>query len=129
MNGITKFGVSAVMAASIAAGGVAIAGTTAASAATSPAVVSACSTSVSNHAFPKRATTYRAGSAGLVTVAPVNSTTIRVAAVHPAAGWRYFIDTGRGSSVDVYFRGGTHSVKFEAEINDWGGLTTTVTNC
>jgi hypothetical protein len=29
----------------------------------------------------------------------------------------------------VYFRSGGHTLKFEAEINDWGGLTVTITHC
>jgi hypothetical protein len=82
-----------------------------------------------NYAFPSKPTTYRAGAAGSVTVAPVNAGTIRVNAVHPARGYRSFVDSGRGSSVDVYFHNRTSNVKFEAEINDSGGLTVTITTC
>ena len=46
-----------------------------------------------------------------------------MATVHAAKGWRVAIDSSVGSSVDVYFRHVTHTLKFEAEINDAGGLT------
>jgi hypothetical protein len=129
MNRITKLGISALMAASVAAGAVGIAGSGVASASTKPSVVSACSVKATNYAYPRTATRYRAGTAGSVSVAGVTSATIRVASLQPAAGWRSFVDTSSGSSVDVYFSSGTHRVKFEAEINDWGGLTITVTSC
>jgi hypothetical protein len=82
-----------------------------------------------NYPFPHGPKSYRAGAAGTVTVAPVNSATIKVAAVHAARGYRAFVDSGQGSSVDVYFTSHTRSVKFEAEVNDGGGLTVTVTTC
>jgi hypothetical protein len=62
-------------------------------------------------------------------VAPVNRQTIRVVATHPALGWRATVDSSVGSSVDVYFRRAGHSIAFEAEINDWGGVTVTVLSC
>jgi hypothetical protein len=34
-----------------------------------------------------------------------------------------------GSSVDVVFRSASHAVAFEAEVNDWGGVTVTVRSC
>jgi len=50
-----------------------------------------------------------------------------VVTVSSAKGYRASIDSSSGSSVDVYFRHGAHTVKFEAEINDSGGLTVLVT--
>jgi hypothetical protein len=129
MNRIMKLGISALMAASVAAGAVGIAGSGLASASTGSSAVSACSVAAKNYAYPRTATTYRARTAGTVTVVGVNAGTIRVARVHPAAGWRSFVDTSSGSSVDIYFSSGAHRVKFEAEINDWGGLTVTITAC
>ena len=79
--------------------------------------------------FPKAATTYTAGAAGTVTVAPVNAGTIKVVKASPVTGYRARVDTRQGSSVDVYFTSSAHRVKFEAEINDSGGLTITVTTC
>jgi hypothetical protein len=133
MNRIMKFSIGTLAATSAAVGSVALTGAGAASAATitrhPAALVAACSSSVKNYALPKSPTSYRAGIAGSVTVATVNSGTIRVAGVHPARGWRASVDSSSGSSVDVYFRGGGHTVKFEAEINDWGALTVTITHC
>jgi hypothetical protein len=31
--------------------------------------------------------------------------------------------------VDVYFQRAGHSTAFEAEINDWGGVTVSVRSC
>lgn len=129
MNRITKMGISTIAAASVGAGALAMAGTSVASAATKPATAAACSTAARNYGFPAKATSYSAGWGGSVTVAPVNRGTIRVAAVHTNKGWRYMVDSSSGSSVDVYFRSGTHTIKFEAEINDFGGLTIRVTSC
>jgi hypothetical protein len=113
--------------------GPSLVGATGASAAVRPAAVRsagvACVVTARNYAFPRAATTYRAGTAGSVTVAPVNRETIRVAAAHPARGWRAMIDSSVGSSVDVYFHNTRHSVAFEAEINDGGRLTITVRSC
>ena len=124
---------SAAVTASALTAGLALAGASGASAAVRPAatrsVAAACSVSAKNYAFPRAATAYRAGSAGTVRVAAVNSGMIKVVRVHPARGWRSMVDSASGSSVDVYFRSGVHQVKFEAEINDWGGLTVTVTHC
>lgn len=134
MNRLTMIGVSTLAAAGLAVGGVAVATSASAGTGYHPASVrSAASASCRivrhNHAFPTATTSFKAGRAGSVSIAPVNSGTIRVAAVHHAAHWRGYVDSGRGSSVDVYFRSGTHRIKFEAEINDSGGLTVTVTAC
>jgi hypothetical protein len=126
-------GVSSLLAAVTVAGGVAMAG--AAGAVTAPRVASArpalatCSAQHRNYPFPKAATPYKAGAAGTVTVAPVNARTIKVVKASAAPGYRAHVDSWRGSSVDVYFTSSTHRVKFEAEINDSGGLTITVTTC
>ena len=132
MNRILMAGASAALATSVLAGGLAIAGP--ASAATSRTTAStfgaaACPATHKNLPFPSQATTYGAGAAGSVTIAPVNKGTIRVAGVHRSPGYRAFVDSSRGSSVDVYFRGHSRHIKFEAEINDSGGLTVTVTSC
>jgi hypothetical protein len=109
------------------------AGAAGASAAVRPVVVRsagvACSITARNYAFPRARTTYRAGAAGSVTVAPVNRETIKVVATHPALGWRATVDSVIGSSVDVYFHRVGHSIAFEAEINDGGGVTVTVRSC
>ena len=133
MNGLTKMGVTSLLAVSMAACGGAMAG--AAGAATGPRAASArpalatCPAQHRNYPFPKAATTYKAGAAGTVTVAPVNAGTIKVVKASAAKGYRAHVDSSRGSSVDVYFTSSTHRVKFEAEINDSGGLTITVTTC
>jgi len=132
MNRIHLAGASTILAASVLSGGLLAAGP--ASAATSrlaaqPAAARSCQATHHNYPFPSQPRTFAAAVAGSVTVAPVNSGTIRVAGVHRAPGYRSFIDTRRGSSVDVYFKGHHRSIKFEAEINDAGGLTVTVTNC
>ncbi|MFZ2057726.1 MAG: hypothetical protein WAV54_10020 [Acidimicrobiales bacterium] len=75
----------------------------------------------------KTAAWYRAGAAGSVKIAAVNSGTIGVGSVNAAQGYIASVDSSSGSPVDVYFRHGTHAVKFEAEINDSGGLTVLVT--
>ena len=80
-----------------------------------------------SYPLPRTATWYRARGAGSVKIATVNSGTIRVVTVSAARGYRASVDSSSGSSVDVYFRHGTHTVKFEAEINDGGGLTVLVT--
>ena len=120
------------LAASAMAGGLLVAGPASASptrAATSVAAAASCRATHHNYPFPAKATTYGAGAAGSVTIAPVNKGTIRVASVHRSPGYRAFVDSGSGSSVDVYFHGHGHSIKFEAEIADSGGLTVTVTTC
>ena len=132
MNKFAKIGISTAAAAATFAGGLGLA----ASASTTPAHHSArsaaaasCSVARRNFAFPRSATTYRAGAAGAVAIAPVNSGSIRVVTVRPAAGYTAYVDGGQGSSVDVYLNSHTRHVKFEAEINDAGGLTVTVTSC
>jgi len=133
MNRLVTMGVGSLLAAVTVAGGVAMAG--AAGAATAPGAasarpaVAACHAQHQNFPFPKAATRYKAGAAGTVTVAPVNAGTIKVVKAGPARGYRAHVDSSRGSSVDVYFTSSAHRVKFEAEINDSGGLTVTVTTC
>lgn len=94
-----------------------------------PTALAACTATHHNYAFPKHAETFAAWKAGSVTIAPAGRGTIRVAGVKPARGWRAYVDSRRGQSVDVYFRSGRHLVKFEAEVNDAGGLTVTLSNC
>jgi hypothetical protein len=131
MNRFLMAGASAALAASVAAGGLLLAGpaTASATAAAAPTAAAPCTPVAHNYPFPSGPRSYGAGAAGAVTVAPVNSATIKVAAVHASRGYRAFVDSARGSSVDVYFSSHTRRVKFEAEINDWGGLTVTVTTC
>lgn len=131
MNRILTACASAVLVISVLSGltlaGPASAATSRTAAATS--TTAACQATHKNLPFPSHATTYGAGAAGSVTIAPVNKGTIRVAGVHRSPGYRAFVDSSRGSSVDVYFRGHSRHIKFEAEINDSGGLTVTVTAC
>lgn len=146
MNRIMKLSVGALAMVSAGAGSVAMAtaGTAGAAAprqarqwqagaagAAAKAVAQApmCSVSTHNYSLPKAPTTYKAGTAGSVTVTRVNSGTIKVAGVHHSTGWHAFVDSSSGSSVDVYFRSGSRTIKFEAEINDSGGLTVRVTSC
>ena len=133
MNRLIMASASALLAASTAASGLLLAGPASASAvhraAPAQQAVVQCAAAHHNYAFPSKPATYGAGAAGSVTVAPVDAGTIKVTAIHPARGYRAFVDSGSGSSVDVYFHNRTSSVKFEAEINDFGGLTVTVTTC
>ncbi len=131
MNRLTMMAISTLTVAATAAGGlgVASAATARTTAGSRPAAVARCVASHRNYPFPTHAETFEAITAGSVTIAPVNSGIIRVARVHTATGWHSYVDTGRGSSVDVYFRSGRHMIKFEAEINDAGGLTVTLTKC
>ena len=133
MDRLIMASASALVAASTAASGLLLAGPASASAvhraAPAQQAVVQCAPAHHNYGFPSGPATYGAGVAGSVTVAPVNAGTIKVTAVHPARGYRAFVDSGWGSSVDVYFHNRTSNVKFEAEINDSGGLTVTVTTC
>jgi hypothetical protein len=134
MNRFLMAGAGAVVTASLAAGGLLLAGPASASAghrtaALRPAAATACTTARHQYPLPGGPTPYAAGAAGTVTVAPVNPQTIKVAKVAPAPGYKALIDSARGSSVDVYFHNQTSRVKFEAEINDLGGLTIKVTTC
>jgi len=151
MNRMIKLGGGSLLATSMLAGSLALAGSGVASAAngqrhlssraataavvsprfesTRPAAPAACSTVARNYGLPQAPTWYRAGPAGSVMVGKVNSGTIKVVKVHAARGWRAFVDSSSGSSVDVYFHQGKHTLKFEAEINDAGGLTIRVTPC
>jgi hypothetical protein len=134
MNRFLMAGASALATASIATGGLILAGPASASAAhraaaLRPTATATCSITRHRYPFPGGPAPYAAGAAGMVTVAPVNPQTIMVAKVASAPGYTAFVDTARGSSVDVYFHNQTSKVKFEAEINDLGGLTVKVTTC
>jgi len=151
MNRMIKMGGASFLAASMLAGSLALAGAGAASAtagqrhsspgsagaaltsqrvtSTKPAAPAACSARTRSYSLPNAPTWYRAGTAGSVMVGKVNSGTIKVVRVSPARGWRALVDSSSGSSVDVYFHQGKHTLKFEAEINDAGGLTVRVTSC
>jgi hypothetical protein len=134
MNRFLMMGASALATASMAAGGLLLAGPASASAAhraaaLRPAATATCTMTRHRYPFPGVPTLYAAGAAGTVTVAPVNPQTIKVAKVAWVPGYTAFVDTARGSSVDVYFHNQTSRVKFEAEINDLGGLTVKVTTC
>jgi hypothetical protein len=134
MNRFLMAGASALATASMAASGLLLAGPASASAAHRAAAwrsaaTASCTITRHRYPFPGGPTPYAAGAAGTATVAPVNPQTIKVAKVAPAPGYTAFVDTARGSSVDVYFHNQTSKVKFEAEINDLGGLTIKVTTC
>ncbi|MGO9332949.1 MAG: hypothetical protein ACLQCU_02645 [Acidimicrobiales bacterium] len=134
MKRIFKIGTGTVVAASMLATVLALAGPGAASAtavqrhsSSSQATAVVRSSSPKSYPLPRAATWYRAGTAGSVKIAALNSGTIRVVTVNAAQGYIASVDSASGSSVDVYFRHGTDTVKFEAEINDSGGLTVLVT--
>jgi len=136
MKRLFKIGAGSLLATSTLATGLALAGPGAASATavqrhvSSPHVRAAvCSRTSRSYLLPGAPTSYRAGSAGSVRIASVSSGTIRVVSVTPAKGYRAVVDSSSGSSVDVYFHHGKHTMKFEAEINDAGGLTILVTTC
>jgi septal ring-binding cell division protein DamX len=133
MNRLAMIGLSTVTAATTATVGIAAA--TSASAATShraaasQAASASCQVARHTVAYPKAATSFQAGAAGWVKVAPAKRHTLRIAGVTPATGYRAFIDSRSGSSVDVYFSSRHRHAKFEAEVNDAGKLTVTVTSC
>jgi hypothetical protein len=132
MNRLTMTGISATALAATAVGALALAAPAGAAPSVTRArtvVAAACHATHHNYRFPKHPETFAAWNAGSVTIAPAGRRTIRVAGVKPARGWRAYVDTRRGQSVDVYFRSGRHLVKFEAEVNDAGGLTITLSNC
>ena len=134
MNRFTITAAGTLLAAWMAAGGLMLAGQAGASpahrsAAAGPAAAVSCKAAHRSYAFPRKPARFGAGTAGAVTVAPVNSGTITVTNVHTAPGYRGYVDSSRGSSVDVYFHGHGRAVKFEAEINDSHGLTVIVTAC
>jgi hypothetical protein len=86
MNRIKRMALSTVAAGSVAAGALAFAGAGTASA--SPraplgAVSMTCTTTAHNYAFPNPTVTYLAGRAGSVSLAPVNSGTIKVTDIRP----------------------------------------------
>ena len=134
MKRIFKIGTGSVIGAStvaialaLAGPGTALAATTQRHSTTAQATLTVLPTSTKAYPLPKTATWYRAGVGGSVKVAAVNAGTIKVLSVSTAKGYRATIDTASGSSLDVYFRHGGHTIKFEAEINDSGGLTVLVT--
>lgn len=134
MNRFLTAGAGALLTVPMAVGGLLLAGPASASAghpsaALRPATTATCTPTRHKYPFPGGPAQYPAGAAGTVTVAPVNPRTIKVTKVQPAPGYKAFVDTARGSSVDVYFHSQTSKVKFEAEVNDAGGLTVKVTTC
>lgn len=134
MNRFLTAGATALVTASMAIGGLLLAGPASASAghraaAMRPAATATCTVIRHRYPFPRGATRYAAAAAGTVTIAPVNRQTIKVTKVAAAPGYKYFVDTAKGSSVDVYFHNKTWKVKFEAEVNDRGGLTVKATTC
>jgi hypothetical protein len=134
MNRIAMMGISALTVAATTAGALSLvapanAATTGTAARSATVAAASCAVSHHNYPYPKGRETFKARTAGSVTIAPARHHTITVAGVKPATGWHAFIDSRRGSSVDVYFRSGKHRVKFEAEVNDRGGLTVTLRNC
>lgn len=134
MNRIRMIGISALTAAATAAGALALvapanAATTRTAAKSAAAAAATCSASRHNYPYPKGPEKFQARTAGSVTIAPARHHTIKVVSANPATGWHAYIDSRSGSSVDVYFRSGKKLVKFEAEINDGGGLTVTLSNC
>lgn len=89
----------------------------ASSAASAATTTTACTTTYTRTTPPSSPTVYKAGPAGSVTVAPGKyQGNVRVVSVAPATGWKYFVDTASGNSVDVYFSNGLHHVKFEAGV-------------
>ena len=108
-----------------------ITGTGAAGAATTTAA--ACTVSKSFAAYPVSPETFivKVGTAaiGTVTVAANGPGLIKVTSVTHAAGYSSFVDSRSGSSIDVYFHGGGHRVKFEAEVTDKGNLLLTTRVC
>lgn len=134
MNRFLMAGAGALVTASMAVGGLLLAGPASASAghraaALRPAATTTCTITRHRYPFPGGPTPYAAGAAGTVTVAPVNRQTIKVAQAVSAPGYTARVDSARGSSVDVYFHNQKSRIKFEAEINDLGGLTVKVTTC
>ena len=134
MNRLTMMGISALTVAATTAGALSLiapasAATTRTAARSATVAAANCAVSRHNYPYPKGSETFKARAAGSVTIAPARHHTIRVTGVQPATGWHFYIDSRSGSSVDVYFRSGKLRVKFEAEINDGGGLTVTLSNC
>ena len=134
MNRIAMMGISALTVAATTAGTLGLAApahaaTTGTAARSATMTAASCAVSRHRYPYPKGQETFRALTAGSVTIAPARHHTLKVVGVKPATGWHAFIDSRRGSSVDVYFRSGKHRVKFEAEVNDSGGLTVTISKC
>lgn len=102
-----------------------------ASAATSaPSAATACTVTTTRTTPPTGPTTFAAKAAGSVTIGPGRyKGTVRVISVAPATGWKYFVDTATGNSVDVYFHNGLHRVKFEAGIESASLMLVTVRVC
>jgi hypothetical protein len=134
MNRITMMGISALTVVATTAGALSLvapanAATTSTAARSATVTAASCAVSRHKYPYPKGRETFQARTAGSVTIAPARHHTVKVVGVKPAKGWHAFIDSRRGSSVDVYFRSGKHRVKFEAEVNDGGGLTVTISKC
>ena len=108
-----------------------IAGTGAAGAATTAAAI--CTVSKSFAAYPSSSETFKVNvgptGIGTVAVAANGPGLIRVTSVTHATGYSSFVDSRSGSSIDVYFNGGGHRVKFEAEVTDKGNLLLTTRVC
>ena len=118
------------IAASLIVPATAIATTTAASAATATNAVAttACHHTSTWSRPPTAATTYPAGPAGTVTVAP-GPGGLKVVSVHANHAWSSLVDTPSGNSVDVYFRHLTSNVKFEVGIEGNNLMQRVVTTC
>lgn len=133
MNRLMMTGISTAILAGTASGVLAMTPAGAATARNATAQVSTaqftCASSHKNYPYPKAPRTFRAWSAGWVTIAPAGRHALKVVKVRAAAGWHARIDTRRGDSVDVYFRRNRKMVKFEAEVNDGGRLTILISNC
>ena len=121
--------VGLLIAASLIVPATAVATTTAASATTTTkAATNACHHTSTWSRPPTAATTYPAGPAGTVTVAP-GPGGLKVVSVHANHGWKPIIDTRSGNSVDVYFRHLTSNVKFEVGIEGANLMQRVVTTC
>jgi len=95
---------------------------------TKSAATNACHQTSTWSRPPTAATTYPAGPAGTVTVAP-GPGGLKVVSVHANHGWKSLVDTPSGNSVDVYFRHLTSSVKFEVGIEGPNLTQRVVTTC
>jgi hypothetical protein len=121
---IPAVGLSTVAATSVAGAG---------SAGAATITTTTCTVSKSFAPYPVSPETFnvKLGSAGIgtVTVAANGPGLIKVTSVTHAAGYSSFVDSKSGSSIDVYFTGGGHRVKFEAEVRDRGNLLLTTRVC
>jgi hypothetical protein len=121
---IPAVGLSTVAATSVTEAGAAGAATT---------TTTTCNVSKSLAAYPVSPETFNVNvgtaSIGKVAVAANGPGLIRVTSVTHAAGYSSFVDSRSGSSIDVYFRGSGHRVKFEVEVTDNGNLLLTTRVC